>query len=124
MELINLKTKLVMARRGHKLLKDKLDELVRVFMELIDNLKKQRLMTDELLKKSLQSVVLTKAESLPEVLEAAYSVPWKKCDIKKEISHLVGIKVFDFEAILEDASEYNNDIQFKFSNISRSLKIH
>jgi len=35
MELTNLKKKLLTARRGHKLLKDKRDELMRQFMLLI-----------------------------------------------------------------------------------------
>lgn len=35
MELTRLKKKLVTARRGHKLLKDKRDELMRQFLELV-----------------------------------------------------------------------------------------
>ena len=35
MELTRLKRKLVTARRGHKLLKDKRDELMRQFLELV-----------------------------------------------------------------------------------------
>ena len=35
MELTNMKKKLVTARRGHKLLKDKRDELMRQFLELV-----------------------------------------------------------------------------------------
>lgn len=122
MELLNLKNKLIMARRGHKLLKDKLDELVRVFMELIEALKKQRNITDEALQKSLKSFVLTKSSSLPEELDAAYAVPWKKCNIKKEISHLVGIKVFNFNAFLEESSEYKKKFQFKFFNLSKEFE--
>jgi V/A-type H+-transporting ATPase subunit D len=121
MELINLKTKLIMARRGHKLLKDKLDELVRVFMELIEDLKKQRMTTDELLQSSLKSFVKTKASSLPEVLDASYKVPWKKCNISKEITHLVGIKVFNYKTFLEENSE-TKDFQFKFFNLSKDFQ--
>ena len=35
MELLRLKTKLATTRRGHKLLKDKQDEMIRQFMELV-----------------------------------------------------------------------------------------
>ena len=36
MELTNLKRKLTTARRGHKLLKDKQDELMRRFLDLVE----------------------------------------------------------------------------------------
>ena len=42
MELTNLKRKLNTARRGHKLLKDKRDELMRRFLELVRENKELR----------------------------------------------------------------------------------
>ena len=42
MELTNLKRKLVTARRGHKLLKDKRDELMRQFLDLVKENKQLR----------------------------------------------------------------------------------
>ena len=42
MELLRLKKRLVMARRGHKLLKDKQDELMRQFMDMIRDIKDLR----------------------------------------------------------------------------------
>ena len=43
MELTNLKKKLATARKGHKLLKDKRDELMRRFLELIRETKALRI---------------------------------------------------------------------------------
>ena len=40
MELLRLKKRLTLAQRGHKLLKDKQDELVRNFLEIIEDTKK------------------------------------------------------------------------------------
>lgn len=121
MELTNLKSKLVMARRGHKLLKDKLDEMVKVFMELLDQVKEKRKITDKILSKTINSFVITKSNSMSEILEAAYLVPWKKCSIKEKASHLIGIKVFDFDVSLENSSDYKN-MQFQFFNISKELE--
>ncbi len=42
MELIKLRRRLVLARRGHKLLKDKRDELMRIFMEMFERVFKER----------------------------------------------------------------------------------
>lgn len=39
MELTNLKRKLSTARRGHKLLKDKRDELMRRFLDLVKRIR-------------------------------------------------------------------------------------
>ncbi len=43
MELLKLKKRLILARRGHKLLKDKQDELMRNFLSLIEEIKELRL---------------------------------------------------------------------------------
>ena len=42
MELLKLKKKLVMARTGHRLLKDKQDELLRMMLEIMDRVKNRR----------------------------------------------------------------------------------
>ena len=47
MALSNLKGRLVTAKRGHKLLKDKQDELMRRFIEMIRKNKKLRLEVEE-----------------------------------------------------------------------------
>ncbi len=50
MELLRLKRRLVISKRSHKLLKDKMDELVRVFMERIDEARSLRGKIEENLK--------------------------------------------------------------------------
>ncbi len=47
MELIKLRRRLVLARRGHKLLKDKRDELMRIFMEMFENVYRRRILLEE-----------------------------------------------------------------------------
>ena len=47
MELTNLKRKLTTARRGHKLLKDKQDELMRRFLDLVRENKELRRKVEE-----------------------------------------------------------------------------
>ena len=47
MELLRLKKRLQLAARGHKLLKDKRDELMRQLLEIIDEVKGMRLICRE-----------------------------------------------------------------------------
>ena len=53
MELTNLKRKLTTARRGHKLLKDKQDELMRRFLDLVRENKELRRKVEECIEESL-----------------------------------------------------------------------
>ena len=52
MELTNLKRKLATARRGHKLLKDKRDELMRRFLDMVRENKALRLEVEEGIRKA------------------------------------------------------------------------
>jgi len=49
MELSNLKKRLVVARRGHKLLKDKRDELMKIFLDVVKKNKELREKVEKLL---------------------------------------------------------------------------
>lgn len=74
MELLKLKAQLTTARRGHKLLKDKRDELMRQFMELVKDNADLRLKMEGLLKAANQEMVLARALMGSDVVESALSV--------------------------------------------------
>jgi len=61
MELLLLRKRLVLARRGHKLLKDKLDGLMRVFLEVQDDYRAHRREVDAELPQVLKGFVLAEA---------------------------------------------------------------
>ena len=63
MELKRLKTRLKMAVRGHKLLKDKSDEMIRRFMEFANQNKALREQVEVELKSALTTFVVAKAVS-------------------------------------------------------------
>jgi len=54
MELLRLKRRLAVARRGHKLLKDKQDELMRQFMDLIKDIREIRTAVEKALEQAFQ----------------------------------------------------------------------
>ena len=84
MELSSLKKKLASAQRGHKLLKDKRDELMRQFMNLIRENKKLRLEVEEGIRAANQYMAVAGSVMQREVLETALMLP--KQEVELEIS--------------------------------------
>ena len=75
MELQNLKKRLKTAVRGHKLLKDKMDELMRNFLQLIHETRSIRENVEEELADAYKSFIVARAVMPPEVLEEAIMSP-------------------------------------------------
>ena len=78
MELSKLKQRLTVSVRGHKLLKDKQDELMRQFINLIKENKKLRVEVEKELSESFKSFLLASATMSPLFLESAVSFPKEK----------------------------------------------
>ena len=75
MELSQLKQRLDTATRGHKLLKDKQDELVRQFVDLSKENQSLRKKMEEILQKGMADYVLA-ASSIPDhVLQEVFAIP-------------------------------------------------
>ena len=83
MVLSQLKRRLVTAKRGHKLLKDKQDELMRQFIERIKRNLQLREEVEEALSESFRDFMLASAVSSPERLEQAVS--YSKTKLMAEI---------------------------------------
>lgn len=83
MVLSQLKRRLVTAKRGHKLLKDKQDELMRQFIERIRRNKVLREEVEKALSESFRDFMLAAAVMSPERLEQAVS--FAKAELKAEV---------------------------------------
>jgi V/A-type H+/Na+-transporting ATPase subunit D len=71
MELLRLRKRLVVARRGHKLLKDKLDGLMKEFLEIAKDYKRFRLLVDDELPYVLKLFILAEITSSRKITEEA-----------------------------------------------------
>lgn len=69
MELSRLKKSLVVAKRGHKLLKDKQDALIKEFMQKAREVKKLREDVEQELMLCYQSFQMARAQTLPQMIE-------------------------------------------------------
>lgn len=102
-ELGGLKRRLATATRGHKLLKDKQDELMRRFIELIRKNKALRVVVEKELQDSFKDFLLASAVMSPEMLEEAVAYPKESItvDIKKKNVMSVNVPVMTFIRKLE-----------------------
>jgi len=106
-ELLRLKKRLVLARKGHKLLKDKQDELVRNFLEIIEETKKLRIEADEEIQSVYQSFSIAEGIVGGPVLESLFAVPGAGTELKSKTKSIMNLKVPEFEAeITGDPFDY------------------
>ena len=93
MELSNLKNRLKTATRGHKLLKDKRDELMRRFVDLIrenNNLRKE---VEAALVSNMQDFVMAKSLENNAMIEEMFLVPTKEVQLFIETENVMSVNV-------------------------------
>ena len=93
MELSRLKKRLVVAKRGHKLLKDKQDALIKAFLERAREGKVLREELEQELAACYKSFLLARAQTLPAMLEQALMISGAKCDLKVARQNVMSVMV-------------------------------
>ena len=102
MALSELKLRLVTAKRGHKLLKDKQDELMRQFINLIKENKKLRVEVEKELSDSFKSFLLASATMSPLFLESAISFPKAKIALEMKLKNIMSVNVPEMKFVKEE----------------------
>ena len=93
MELATLKAKLSTASRGHKLLKDKQDELMRQFILLIRKNNELRAEVEMKLTKAMQSFVMAKALLNEKFIEELVAIPPRSVSLDLYEKNIMSVKV-------------------------------
>ena len=97
MELTKQKKKLLSATRGHKLLKDKRDELVRQFMDLIKENMDLRLKVEKGLKAANMEFAVARAGMSEQVLNTALMATGKTLEIKQKFKNVMSVEIPEFQ---------------------------
>ena len=92
MELSKLKIRLKTAARGHKLLKDKQDELMRQFIEMVKQNKKLREKVEEKLQNSFKDFLLARGVMSDEMLENAVAYPKEEISLNVKTKNIIECK--------------------------------
>ena len=96
MELTKQKKKLLSATRGHKLLKDKRDELVRQFMDLIKENMELRLKVEKGIKNANMEFAIARAGMSEQVLNTALMASKKSLNINQGVKNVMSVDIPTF----------------------------
>ena len=107
MELTRLKKKLGTAVKGHRLLKDKRDELMREFLDLVKVNMELREKVEKGIEAANKNFVLAKAGMSEQTLRTALMAPKQEVSLVQEKKNVmsVDIPVFDFKTRTPDEND-------------------
>lgn len=97
MELSKLKKKLQSARRGHKLLKDKRDELMRQFMILIKENRQLRAEVETAIAEADKYMAVAGSVMQREVLETALMIPKQEVELEVSEKNIMSVCIPEFK---------------------------
>ena len=121
MELSNLKSRLVLSTRGHKLLKDKQDELMRQFINLI---RENNILRDEVEKEltaSMRSFVVAKSLLNEAFIEELFAVPGTAVELDIQENNIMSVVVPQMNFSMVDQDDKSTDLQYGYVNSNGEL---
>ena len=119
MVLNQLKGRLTTARRGHKLLKDKRDELMRQFMDIVKQNKELRRKVEEGLTEAFASLSAASAVMSPQMLEQALLYPRRTVDLDLTYKNVMSVNVPQYSFATSGGGE--DIIPYAFAQTSGDL---
>lgn len=119
MELIKLKDKLKMAVRGHKLLKDKQDELIHSFIEIVNETRKLREEVDNLFSDALSVFLSMKQRKALVDIYEMLMVPSSQIDIDYKTNSIMTVEIPEI-----DINVSNKKQEQTYSDISAPMEIY
>lgn len=125
MELTNLKRKLTIARRGHKLLKDKQDELMRRFLDLVRENKELRRKVEDGIEESNRHMALARSVMSDSSLDVALMMPSQKMSLDVSEKNVMSVMLPVFDTKLKTADEndiYSYGFAFTSSDLDAAVK--
>lgn len=125
MELTRLKKKLITATRGHKLLKDKRDELMRQFLDMVRKSKDLREKVEDGINAANKNFVLARANMTDEAVNVALMAPKQEItlEVSKKNVMSVDIPQFQYRTKTPDSSDiYSYGFAFTSSDLDDAVK--
>lgn len=127
MELTTLKKKLVTARRGHKLLKDKRDELMRQFLILVKENKALRRDIEQRIKEANSYMALASGEMSDSEITQALMLSGQKVYVEVEKKNIMSVPVPSFTAkhkLSQANGGYSYGFAFTSGDLDKAIEIY
>lgn len=124
MELKKMQTRYANARRGHKLLKDKRDGLMKQFLETVRQNKELREKVEASLSGVYDSLSIAGAVSGPLVLEESLMLPGKQGELDVRYRNVMSVTVPEFKVNIvgkDGQDSYNYGMAFTSGELDASL---
>lgn len=125
MELTRLKGKLGTAIKGHRLLKDKRDELMREFLDLVRVNMELRKKVEEGIRQANVNFVIARAGMSSEALQAALMAPKQEVSLKEGVKNVMSVNIpqFDYATRTSDPNDiYSYGFAFTSSDLDGAVK--
>lgn len=120
MELTRQKNKLKTATRGHKMLKDKLDELMRQFLNMVRENKELRERVEKGIRDCNSNFVLARAGMSREALNVALMAPKQEVYLTAGSKNVMSVEIPEF-GITTRSSDSNDIYSYGFAFTSSDL---
>lgn len=124
MELLKLKKKLLIARRGHKLLKDKLDELIRIIMGLLREIGELRSKSGKLFFEANLVYEGAAGISFPLAADSSMRSFEGEVSVPCHLKQMLNLKVPDTAGFERTESELSYGFSHTTSLLDHSVKLH
>ena len=127
MEMKKLQSRYTTARRGHKLLKDKRDELMKQFLEVVREDKALRERVEKALELYYKGFSVASASANPKMLEESLICPKKEGSLEVTYKNMMSVTVPEFsyseaESEEEAAQSFNYGLAFTSGDLDVSLR--
>lgn len=116
MELLRLKRRTTLARKGHKLLKDKLDGLIQRMLRIVKDHRRLSGRLEEELVEIFQRLGLSSAQTDPGMLYAATLLPSCRSSVDISLQNIMGVKIPKYELKTE-----GEPVSYGFADTSAEL---
>ena len=125
MELTNLKRRLTTARKGHRLLKDKRDELMRRFLILVRENKELRRRVEAAVDEANSHMLVARSVMSSEELDTAMMLPAREASLEVSEKNVMSVILPEYQVTFNSSNEgdiYSYGFAYTSSDLDRGVK--